>query len=182
MNDIAAQYKKLPKWAQVGMPIVLLGLVIYVYLKNKGASTSSGTLTEPAYGNPAVSVGGTTTPDSVSPITVTDPVTPTPTAPDPMADLYARSLAYISSGQHPLQFDNGQTYDPSTPVPNPAPGVVPAAKSQIASAGQITWAQNWVAAAVKKGNKTDVKAAQDIGKQINAGMSAETIMADRKSV
>jgi hypothetical protein len=52
MGDLMAQFKRLPKWAQIGLPLVLVGVVIYVYEKNKSSSTT-GTLSEAATGTAA---------------------------------------------------------------------------------------------------------------------------------
>jgi len=51
MSELAEQFKRLPKWAQIGVPIALVAVVWYVYSRNK--SSSSGTLTEAATGSAA---------------------------------------------------------------------------------------------------------------------------------
>jgi len=78
---------RLPKWAKLGVPVLLVGVVAYIYLKDKGSSSSS-TLSEPAYGTPDVeSVGSSTAP--LTSTTTTTPlvpvVTPTPKNPAPQS-------------------------------------------------------------------------------------------------
>ena len=48
MDKLKEMFERLPKWAKIGLPVVLAVLIIYVIYKNKGSASS--TLTEAATG------------------------------------------------------------------------------------------------------------------------------------
>jgi hypothetical protein len=79
MDKLKEMFERLPKWAKIGLPIIILAGIAYYIYKNK--SSASSTLTEAATGSadtgssdglPATTDDSTTTP-TVTPAVTTSP-------------------------------------------------------------------------------------------------------------
>ena len=77
MDKLKEMWERLPKWAKLGLPILLVAIVAYIYIKDKGSSSSSSSSTEPADGTTDVAVGASTSPSGTT--TQTTPAGPVPT-------------------------------------------------------------------------------------------------------
>ena len=61
MSELMERFKHMPKWAQIGIPVVLIAVFYYVYSKNKTSSTSgtSTTTTDTGSGSTDSTTGAT---------------------------------------------------------------------------------------------------------------------------
>ena|ERR1035437_9940809 len=99
MDKIKELFERLPKWARIGLPIVLAVLIIYVIYKNKG-SASTSTLTEPAYGAASTDSGSSSGLPATSDNTTTPAVIPTVVTPSPKHNPQMASAAEIKWANH----------------------------------------------------------------------------------
>ena len=77
MDKLKEMFERLPKWAKIGVPIIIVAGIAYYIYKNK--SSASSTLTEPAVGTADSSSGlPATSSDSTTPAVIPTPVTPSP--------------------------------------------------------------------------------------------------------
>jgi hypothetical protein len=97
MDKIKELFERLPKWARIGLPIVLAVLIIYVIYKNKG-SASSSTLSVPAVG--AADSGSSSGLPATSDNTTTPAVIPTVVTPSPKHNPQMASAAEIKWANH----------------------------------------------------------------------------------
>ena len=84
MDKLKEMFERLPKWAKIGLPIIIVAGIAYYIYKNKG--TSSGTLTEATVGS--ADTGGSssgsapdpglpsTNPDIILPASIVSPAIP----------------------------------------------------------------------------------------------------------
>ena len=127
MDKLKEMWGRLPKWAKIGVPALLAVVLVYVYVKDKGSSTS-GTLTEAATGSPdsAVSSGASTSPN------------PTDSSTQPNPDPTVTPLT------------------PTQPTPDPNPALTPTPKPQGAPYAWTTLANHWADQATKNASAAGV--------------------------
>ncbi len=83
MDSLKEMWGRLPKWAKIGVPVLVVAIAAYIYVKDKG---SSSTLSEPASGTPdEESVGASTTPTTTTTTTLPPAVTPAAPAAAPQS-------------------------------------------------------------------------------------------------
>jgi hypothetical protein len=98
MDKLKDMFERLPKWAKIGVPVIIVAGIAYYIYKNK--SSASSTLTEPATGAADTSADSglpSTSPDTPD---VVPPVIPTPVTPSPKHNPQKASPKEIKLSNH----------------------------------------------------------------------------------
>ena len=132
MDKFKEMFERLPKWAKIGLPVVLAVLIIYVIYKNKGSASS--TLTEAATGTADTGSSSglpATTSDTSTPVVIPTVVTPSPKHNPQMA-----SAAEIKWANHWAAQDAKNARKFGVKNPGSAKANANMTEAQAAAAGQ----------------------------------------------
>jgi hypothetical protein len=132
MDKLKEMFERLPKWARIGLPIVLAVLIIYVIYKNKGSASS--TLTEPAVGT--ADSGSSSGLPATSSDSTTPAVIPTTVTPSPKHNPQMASAAEIKWANHWAAQDAKNARKFGVKNPGSAKANANMTEAQAAAAGQ----------------------------------------------